>query len=40
MLAAVEQAMDVVKDAGLDIVILEDRHISPGIRGIVDRYGR
>ena len=38
--SAIERAMDIVKDAGLDIVIVEYRSISPGIRGIVDRYGR
>ena len=38
--SAIERAMDVVNDAGLDIVFVEYRHISPAVRGIVDRYGR
>ncbi|MEI7546227.1 MAG: hypothetical protein WCJ53_15550 [Mycobacteriaceae bacterium] len=38
--SAIERAMDIVKDAGLDIVIVEYRDISPGVQGIVDRYGR
>ena len=38
--SAIERAMDIVKDSGLDIVIVEYRDISPGVQGIVDRYGR
>ena len=38
--SAIERAMGIVKDAGLDIVIVEYRDISPGVQGIVDRYGR
>ncbi|MGI9164719.1 MAG: hypothetical protein ACR2JI_17630, partial [Mycobacterium sp.] len=37
--SAIERAMDIVKDAGLDIVIVEYRGISPGVQRIVENYG-
>jgi hypothetical protein len=38
--SAIERAMDLVKDAGLDIVFVAHGSVSPGIQGIVDRYQR
>lgn len=37
---AIERAMGIVQDAGLDIVHVAHGHVSPGIEAIVDRYGR
>ena len=38
--SAIERAMDVVKDAGLEIVFVARGSVSPGVQGIVDRYQR
>ena len=38
--SAIVRAMDLVKDAGLDIVFVAHRAATPGIRSIVDRYQR
>ena len=38
--SAIERAMDIVRDAGLDIVFVAHGSVSPGVRGIVDRYAR
>ena len=38
--SAIERAMDMVKDAGLDIVFVARGSVSPGIQAIVDRYQR
>ena len=37
--SAIERAMDIVRDAGLDIVHVAHGQVSSGIRAIVDRYG-
>ena len=37
--SAIGRAMDIVRDAGLDIVHVAHGQVSPGIRAIVDRYG-
>ena len=37
--SAIERAMGIVQDAGLDIVHVAHDHVSPGIQAIVDRYG-
>ncbi|WP_445166980.1 hypothetical protein ACTXG7_24650 [Mycolicibacterium sp. Dal123E01] len=36
---AIERALDVVADAGLDVYIVGHRDIEPGVRDIVDRWG-
>lgn len=36
--SAIERAMGIVADAGLDIVFVAHGSVSPGIQGIVDRY--
>ena len=36
--SAIVRAMDLVKDAGLDIVFVAHRAATPGVRAIVDRY--
>lgn len=38
--SAIERAMDLVKDAGLDIVFVSRGSVSPGIQAIVDRHRR
>ena len=38
--SAIERAMGIVADAGLDIVFVAHRAASPGTRAIVDRYRR
>ena len=38
--SAIVRAMDLVKDAGLDIVFVARGAASPGVRAIVDRYQR
>jgi hypothetical protein len=38
--SAIVRAMDLVKDAGLDIVFVARGAASPGIQAIVDRYQR
>ena len=38
--SAIERAMDVVKDAGLELVFIARGSVSPGIQAIVDRYQR
>ena len=36
--SAIERAMDIVNDAGLEIVFVAHGSVSPGIQAIVDRY--
>ena len=38
--SAIERAMGMVNDAGLDIVFVARESVSPGIQAIVDRYQR
>jgi len=38
--SAIERAMDLVKDADLEIIFVAHRAATPGIRAIVDRYQR
>jgi hypothetical protein len=38
--SAIERAMDLVKDAGLEIIFVAHRAATPGVRAIVDRYQR
>jgi len=38
--SAIVRAMDLVKDAGLDITFVAHRAATPGVRAIVDRYQR
>ena len=38
--SAIVRAMDLVKDAGLEIIFVAHGSVSTGIQGIVDRYGR
>lgn len=38
--SAIERAMDLVKDAGLEIIFVAHKAASPGTRAIVDRYQR
>jgi len=37
--SAIERAMGIVDDAGLEIIVVAHRSVSAGIQGIVDRYG-
>ena len=38
--SAIERAMDLVKDAGLEIIFVAHRAATPRVRAIVDRYRR
>jgi hypothetical protein len=38
--SAIERAMGIVNDAGLEIVFVAHGSVSPGIQAIVDRYQR
>ena len=37
--SAIERAIGIVDDAGLDIIIVAHGHVSPDVQAIVDRYG-
>jgi len=38
--SAIERAMEIVKDSGLEIIFVAHRAATPGVREIVDRYQR